>query len=90
MKKISPLLIGTSLIFITATGFADSSSTSTDLKSNWTCSTNASSSSVSSDKDADKQMSQNAKSAEEAFDFASKNCRDCTKITCETSNNSTY
>lgn len=52
----------------------------------WTCQTNASSSSNPSDQKADDEMSKKAKSAKDAFSFALKNCRDCTKITCEISN----
>jgi hypothetical protein len=86
MKSISSLLIAASLTIIASTSFA--AETATDLKSNWTCTTNASSSDSSTDKSADNQMSDKAKSASEAFDFASKNCRDCTKITCETNTSS--
>jgi hypothetical protein len=79
MKRISSLLISTSLLALVS-GIA---SAATSLDSNWTCTTNASSSDVAADKTADNQMSANAKSAADAFSFASTNCRDCTKITCE-------
>jgi hypothetical protein len=83
MKRISSLLIGTSLVFMASSVIAAGS---TSLDANWTCKTNASSSSNDADKQADKQMSKNAKSASEAFNYAAQNCRNCTKITCETNN----
>ncbi|KTD41070.1 hypothetical protein [Legionella parisiensis] len=50
----------------------------------WICTTNASSpTSGSPDEQADQAMAKNAASGNTAFDFALKNCRDCTKITCE-------
>ncbi len=79
MKTISSLLMATGLMFVAATSFA----AATSMSSNWTCTTNASSSDVEADKVADKDMSESVKSAEDAFSFAAKNCRDCTKITCE-------
>ena len=79
MKRIS-LLLATGLIFAASTSIAV---TVTSLDKNWTCSTNASSSSLSADKAADKDMSETPRSAYEAYSMASKNCRDCTKITCE-------
>lgn len=78
MKKITSLVLGTSLLIASATGFAV-----TAMDSKWMCTTNASSSSVEADQAADNQMQKNAKSAAEAYAFAAKNCRDCTKITCE-------
>jgi hypothetical protein len=80
MKKIILALIGSSLILVSAGSIA---SDKTSLKNKWTCSTNASSSDIASDKAADKRMSTNATSASKAVAFAQKNCRDCTKITCE-------
>jgi hypothetical protein len=59
---------------------------STPVNVNWTCTTNASSSSLAADKAADLQMKDGAKSAVSAFAFAVANCRDCTKITCESNN----
>ena len=79
MKGILSLVLGASLVLAFSTGFAKET---TSMDSNWTCSTNASSSSVAADKAADKQM-KTAKSASDAFSFASQNCRDCTKITCK-------
>ncbi|MBI2787013.1 MAG: hypothetical protein HYX60_12200 [Legionella longbeachae] len=67
-------------ILISSTAFATDK---TIMKSNWTCSTNASSSDKSSDKAVDKKMSDHAASAKKSFEFATKHCRDCTKITCE-------
>lgn len=50
----------------------------------WICTTNASSpTSGSPDEQADQTMAKNAANGATAFDFALKNCRDCTKITCE-------
>ncbi|KTC88933.1 hypothetical protein OQJ18_03220 [Fluoribacter dumoffii] len=50
----------------------------------WICTTNASSASSGSPEDqADKTMANNAANGTSAFEFALKNCRDCTKITCE-------
>ena len=80
MKRISMLLIGTGLVFMASAGIA---STTTSLDTNWTCKTNASSSSNDADKQADTKMSKDAKSASESFNYAAQNCRDCTKITCE-------
>ncbi|QLZ69371.1 hypothetical protein FOLKNPGA_02154 [Legionella sp. PC1000] len=50
----------------------------------WICTTNASSpTSGSPDEQADQTMTKNEAPGGSAFDFALKNCRDCTKITCE-------
>ncbi len=68
------LVLGTSTVFAAST---------TDMTTNWVCTTNASSSDVASDKAADEQMEKSHNSAASSFDFAAKNCRDCTKITCE-------
>lgn len=76
MKKISILFA--SMIFAGASFAA----TTTSLSANWVCTTNASSSSVEAEQAADKDMAENAKSAAEAYALATKNCRDCTKITC--------
>lgn len=78
MKKI--LLGLTFLMASTAVAFADGA---TSMESKWICTTNASSSDVAADKAADDQMAKEQGAASKAFDFASKNCRDCTKITCE-------
>lgn len=53
----------------------------------WICETNASSSSNTNEKVADNHMEKKAKSAKDAFEFALKHCRDCTKITCSVENN---
>jgi len=79
MKSISTL-VGGCLFLIASTGFATSM---TAMDKDWTCSTNASSSSVEADKMADKQMSETKQSAADSYAMAAKNCRDCTKITCE-------
>ena len=76
MKKI---ICGLAFL-ITSTVFA---ATSTDMNSQWICTTNASSSSVEADKNADDQMAKNQSSAKESFEFAANHCRDCTEITCE-------
>lgn len=83
MKRISSLLLATGLIFAASSTIAASV---TSLDKNWTCTTNASSSSLDADKAADKDMSETSRAAGDAFSMASKNCRDCTKITCEASN----
>ena len=80
MKKIISLLIGTGFAFMMSAAFADGP---TSMDANWSCTTNASSSSVAAEKAADDQMANGTKSAADAFAFAAKNCRDCTKITCE-------
>lgn len=76
MKKliISFFILGASASFAAA---------NTDLNSKWICTTNASSSETATDKTADDKMANNQSSALESFNFAAKNCRDCTKITCE-------
>lgn len=49
----------------------------------WTCKTNASSATSSSTEEhADNNMEKHGKNAKQAFAFAYKHCRDCTKITC--------
>jgi hypothetical protein len=76
MKK---LLLG--LVFLgSSTVFA---AAATDINKNWTCTTNASSTEVATEKAADDQMANTQNSATASFEFAAKNCRDCTKITCE-------
>ncbi|WP_454783543.1 hypothetical protein [Legionella sp. WA2022007384] len=55
----------------------------TDMNTNWNCTTNASSSDVAADKAADDQMANKQGPVADSFAFAAKNCRDCTKITCE-------
>lgn len=82
MNKLLSLVIGGSLLALSATGF---SATQTVMDSNWTCTTNASSATLEADKAADKQMSDKATSASAAYAFAAQNCRDCTKITCQVS-----
>ncbi|KTD56590.1 hypothetical protein Lsan_2750 [Legionella santicrucis] len=76
MKK---LIIGF-FIIASSVGF---SATNTDLNAKWICTTNASSSDVAGDKAADDKMANTQGSAAQSFAFAAKNCRDCTKITCE-------
>ncbi|STY28538.1 Uncharacterised protein [Legionella wadsworthii] len=79
----------------TSTTMSTPSATSTDTNTTgaqsnttnagmWICTTNASSPDSGSAADqADKTMAKNAANGNSAFDFALKNCRDCTKITCE-------
>ncbi|MFC3909530.1 hypothetical protein ACFORL_10660 [Legionella dresdenensis] len=76
MKKLvlAMCVLGSSAVFAAST---------TDMSKNWTCTTNASSSEVASDKAADDQMANARGTASSSFDMAAKNCRDCTKITCE-------
>ena len=83
MKNIILSLIGSSLILASFSSFAVSKTT---MHAKWICTTNASTSKVASDIAADKKMSATTTSATKAFSFAVKNCRDCTKITCEVQN----
>ncbi|USQ15294.1 hypothetical protein J2N86_15135 (plasmid) [Legionella lytica] len=76
MKKLIMVL----LVLSTSAVYAVST---TDITQNWVCTTNASSSDVATDKAADEQMAKTHNSAASSFEFAVKNCRDCTKITCE-------
>lgn len=76
MKKI---ICGLAFL-ISSTAFAAGV---TDMEAKWICTTNASSSSVEAEKAADDKMAKEHGSASASFDFAAKNCRDCTKITCE-------
>lgn len=82
MKNLITLVVSTALLLSITDAIA--ADTKTSIDKNWVCSTNASSSSVAADTAADEQMENSAKSAADAFAFASQNCRDCTKITCET------
>ncbi len=82
MKGILTAIMAGSLVFAASTATA-MSDTKTAMDSHWICTTNASSSSLEADKAADNQMANSAKSSTDAFAFASANCRDCTKITCE-------
>lgn len=84
MKKITPYLVGGSLLLSSFIGFA---ATKTDVSAKWICTTNASSASASADKTADDKMAKNAGSASSVFKFAVHHCRDCTKITCEVKSN---
>jgi hypothetical protein len=78
MKK----LFLTMTLLILGTSFVVAAS-ATDMTTKWTCTTNASSSDLSRDKASDDQMSKATGSVGESFAYAAKNCRDCTKITCE-------
>ncbi|PJD91539.1 MAG: hypothetical protein CK424_06595 [Legionella sp.] len=59
------------------------SQTKTILEGNWICTTNASTGTTSADKEADERMKHTTTAISDAFSFASSNCRDCTKITCD-------
>lgn len=80
MKGIINLIVTGVFVLATSTSMA---ATKTNLDSAWICTTNASSSSVDAEKATDDKMGKAASSAVDAFAFASSNCRDCTKITCE-------
>jgi hypothetical protein len=80
MKNILNLVVAIIFVVTASTSIA---AAKTGLHSHWICTTNASSSSVKSDKAADDKMAKTAGSAANAFAFATANCRDCTKITCE-------
>lgn len=83
MRRIL-IAISASIFWLgSGTIFAETEVTPSSLDKNWTCSTNASSSAITAEQDADKQMANTPRSAAEAYAFASKHCRDCTKITCE-------
>lgn len=76
---MNKIILGFSLLLVSmTTAFAN-----TDMSAKWLCTTNASSSDVAADKAADDQMAKEQGSAAKSFEFAAKNCRDCTKITCE-------
>ena len=78
--KMYTVIAGSCLMVLSSLTFAASP---TDLTKDWSCTTNASSSDVAADKTADDQMAKDKTSADKAYAFAAKNCRDCTKITCE-------
>jgi len=80
MKNIQNLVIAGLFIVTASTSMA---AEKTELHSRWICTTNASTSSVDSGKAADDKMAKTQTSAASAFAFATANCRDCTKITCE-------
>lgn len=79
MKKLLLviLMFGSSFVF---------AANSTDMDNKWICTTNASTSDAAEDKAADDSMAKKAGSAADSFAFATKHCRDCTKITCEANN----
>jgi len=81
MKGILTFVIGCFFIFSASTSMAANAKTIMDGQ--WLCTTNASSATNDTDKNADKSMANNQQSAVAAFAFATQNCRDCTKITCE-------
>ncbi|MCP0913324.1 MULTISPECIES: hypothetical protein [Legionella] len=82
MKRIFALVV-CSLMLGSSASFAADTVAKTDMNTKWICTTNASSSDVADDKAADDKMANQAGSASDSFAFAAKNCRDCTKITCE-------
>lgn len=71
------------IVFFVIASSVAFSATKTDLNAKWICTTNASSSDVAEDKAADDKMANTQGSAADSFAFTAKNCRDCTKITCE-------
>lgn len=73
---ISKIVIFTVCVLMATGSFAKGG------KQMWMCETNASASTNMSDKNADQAMSKMGKSAKDAFYYAYKHCRDCTKITC--------
>lgn len=75
------LILAAFLMFGSSFALAEGTTDLTTTK--WLCTTNASSSDLDADKAADDQMANTAAVAAESFAFATKNCRDCTKITCE-------
>lgn len=78
------LLVATNQIFAATNNSNNANNPNKNMQNQmWTCQTNASSSSNPADQQADDEMSKKAKSAKDAYAFALKNCRDCTKITCE-------
>ncbi|KTD57038.1 hypothetical protein Lsan_2660 [Legionella santicrucis] len=95
MKEIIRIILCSTFLILShvATAADDTTSTQqtntpTNTQANnpgmWICTTNASSAtSGSPEEQADKTMANNATNGNSAFDFALKNCRDCTKITCE-------
>lgn len=88
-KTLRNLLIFISCVLLASVSFANSNHKDKGKnykKYMWICETNASSSSNSSDKTADENMSKHARSAKDAFEYALKHCRDCTKITCTMQN----
>lgn len=88
MKSFITFILSAALFCFSSATFANILGTTdevkhTDIHKQWTCTTNASSSDNEKDQAFDKEMSEMKKSAADAFDFAVKHCRDCTKITCE-------
>lgn len=86
---IKGMLICFSVALITTAnaGNNNNNTMTNHMSKKWICETNASSSSNESDKMADETMSKSPKKGKEAFDFAMKHCRDCTKITCTVEEN---
>lgn len=88
-NKLLTFILSLTLATFSSVGFANIMGTdreevkTTNLSERWTCTTNASRSDVEADKIVDKEMAEKKKSAVDAFSFAAKHCRDCTKITCE-------
>lgn len=88
MKTVKIILSGCLIAlcsFSFAAGDDKAKVVKTDLSKNWTCTTNASSSDKESDKKADENLAKNKGSIKKSFSAAEKNCRDCTKISCEMS-----
>lgn len=77
--KISKMIIFGICVLMTTGSFAKNNHNHNQM---WMCETNATSSTNAADKSADESMSKQGKSAKDAFYYAYKHCRDCTKITC--------
>lgn len=86
MKMILTIVFSGILSLATFAGFAADKPLHTDMGNHWMCTTNASAAETDKDKAADERMADKTKlqSGADAFKMAEKNCRDCTKITCET------
>jgi hypothetical protein len=82
MKKL--ILIGATALSLTAF-IAMSHAGDTKMHKKWMCETNATKSSNQAEMKADESMAKMARSAKDAFDYALKHCRDCTKISCSMS-----
>lgn len=85
MKMFISLVLGAALSLVTLGGFA-ADEVMHSSAANWMCTTNASAAETEKDKAADERMADKTKlqTSADAFRMAEQNCRDCTKITCET------
>lgn len=83
MNSLLKLMIGGVFAVVASTALAGTTTTATDMNTNWSCTTNASSATTDAEKAADEKMANTKGSAVSAYALAAQNCRDCTKITCE-------